>query len=76
MVLGYFSGFEHYHGQKNSSTPVDKIAKIRSQPPKYNVFCGIEANNIISSVTQYSHEGKCLHRVQVFISFFYDFSKK
>ncbi len=32
MVLGYFQGFEHNHKQKNSSTPMDKIAKIRSQP--------------------------------------------
>ncbi len=32
---------------------MDKIAKIWSQPAKYNVFCGTEASSIISSVTRY-----------------------
>ncbi len=63
MVLGYFLGFEHNHRhdheQKNSSTPADKIGKIRSQLAKCNVFCGTEASSIISSVTQYRIAKNC-----------------
>ncbi len=56
MVLGYFYDIEHDHGQKNSSTRMKKIAKIRSQPAKYNVFCRTEASRIINSVRAISYE--------------------
>ncbi len=46
MVLEYFQVFEYNHGhdqgQKNSSTTMHKIAKIRSQPAKYNVFAELK----------------------------------
>ncbi len=48
-----FLGFEHDYEQKNSSKPMDKLAKIWSQSVKYNVFCRTEAIGIISSVNQY-----------------------
>ncbi len=53
MVLGYFQGFEHDHGQKNSSARINKIDKIRSVPAKYNVFYITEASSIICCVAQY-----------------------
>ncbi len=63
MVSRYFKGLERNHGhghrQKYSSTPMDKIAKIRSQPVKYNLFCVTEASSIISSVTQYRITKNC-----------------
>ncbi len=44
---------------KALNTPMDKIAKILSQPTKYNVFCGTEASSIISSVIQYRITKNC-----------------
>ncbi len=45
--------------KKNSSIPLDKKGKIRSQSAKYNVFCGPEASSIISSVTLYRITKNC-----------------
>ncbi len=44
---------------------MDKIAKIRSQPAKYNVFCRTEAGGIISSVTKYRISKNCDHPIIV-----------
>ncbi len=43
---------------------MDKIAKIRSQTPKYNVFCGTEASSIVSNITQNIITKNCDHHTR------------
>ncbi len=58
---GTFKALNTTMDKKNSSIHMDKISKIRSQPAKCNVFCGTEASNVISSVTQYRITKNCDH---------------
>ncbi len=55
------SGLEDDCGQYNSSTTMNKIVKIRSQPAKYKYFAEIKPANIISRVAQYRIIGNCDH---------------